>query len=71
MSTRPEVVGIIRSRAFSALASQCVPEDTTPQEEAEGLVSYALHVLSRDLGSQTALNEVQGIVDKYTNATLG
>jgi len=71
VATRPEIVRIVRSRAFTALASAQVPDDTTPREEAEGLISYALYVLSREVGSQAAANEAQAIVDKYRDVTHG
>ena len=71
MITRPEVVEIVRRRAFEALASQNVPDDATPHEEAEGLVTHALAILSRAGGGDAAADEVQSIVERYRHATHG
>ena len=71
MNTRPEIIRIVRSRAFDAVASQTVPDDATPQELAEGLISYALYLLSPEVGSQAAATEAQGIIEKYRQMTHG
>lgn|GEM_PF-2250317 len=70
-STRPEVVQKIRLLAFDAIRSDLLPKDTNYQEQAEGLISFAMSLLRYNTDPETALEEGRRLVQKYTDAPAG
>ena len=70
-SSRPEVVQKIRLLAFDAVRSDLLPKDITYQEQAEGLISFAMSLLRYNTDTQAALEEGRRLVQKYTDAPVG
>ena len=67
MPTRPDVVKQVHNFAFDAIAATTLPDDITPQEQAEGLISLALAVLREDAATSAALTECLGMLGKHQN----
>lgn len=65
MSTRPEVVQKIRLLAFDAIRDDILPSDTTIQEQAEGLISFAMSLLRYHTGPEEAELEGHRLVKKH------
>jgi hypothetical protein len=65
MSARPHVVQKIRLLAFDAVRDGSLPPDLTVQEQAEGLISFAVALLRYQSGADEAVAEGMRIVEKY------
>ena len=70
-SSRPEVVQKIRLLAFDAIRSDLLPKDTNYQEQAEGLISFAMSLLKYHTDPDVALEEGRRLVQKYIDAPAG
>ncbi len=69
MSPRPEVVQKIRLLAFDAVRADILPEDTTFQERAEGLISFAMSLMRYHTDPDSAVEEGRRLVEKYRDLT--
>jgi hypothetical protein len=71
MAVRADVIQLVRDGVFEGISSVRVPEDATVYEETEGVVSYALQRLTREVGSDSPVSEVHAIVRKYQATSQG
>jgi hypothetical protein len=68
MASRPEVVREVRLLAFDAVRSKNLPADVTVEEQAEGLIAFAMALLRHQVGADAAALEGCRLVEKYRDA---